>query len=94
MSEPSDNTPFLADNEHEEESHVIKTSPANSQFKRPLRILAVFDSIFSILVFALLIVTYVFINTGSFTYTYGAEETIRDLSIAVCLHLLSCTYHS
>jgi hypothetical protein len=85
MSEPTDNTPFLSGNDHdEEESHFIKTLPANSYFKRSLKIIAALDLVLSILVFALLIVNYVYIKTGPFSgYTYNTEETIRDLSIAV-----------
>lgn len=85
MSEPSDSTPFLADTEdYNEESHDIKTPPANAHFKRPLKIITFFDALLSILIFALLIVTVVFINTGPFSgYTGNSTDAVRDLAIAV-----------
>ncbi|RFU26831.1 hypothetical protein B7463_g9504, partial [Scytalidium lignicola] len=88
MASHSENTPFLADNDHDdsyggEESHPVKTSYANSHFQRPLRILTSVTAFFCLSVFGLLITSYVLLQVGPFVYTYSSEDSIRDL--AICL---------
>ncbi|OCK92855.1 uncharacterized protein K441DRAFT_662504 [Cenococcum geophilum 1.58] len=89
----SENTPFLADNDHsdnydETESHVTKTSPANAHFKRPIKILTIFISLFSISIFGLLIASYVLIQVGPFQYTYSSPDRVRDLAICLFVNFI------
>jgi len=93
MSDDHENTPFLADNEHndtydETDSDVVKVSPANANFRVPLKILTSFSSVLSFLIFGLLIASYVFIITGQFQSTYDAQRTVRDLAICLFVNLI------
>lgn len=90
MAEPTASTAFLADNDHdhgynysEEDDNLPKNAPANAHFKRPIKILTAITSLFSFLVFGLLIGAYVFLKTGPFTQTNDPERAARDLAIVV-----------
>jgi hypothetical protein len=88
MASRSEETPFLADNDHgddydEGESGFIKYTPANSHYRRPIRILSGVISFLSLSIFGVLIACYVLINVGPFQYTWGTREASRDLAIVV-----------
>jgi len=84
MPRLTDETPFLADNEHDGlENHPIMVASANSHFKRPLNIITAVLSVLSIAVFALLIVTYVLLQTGPFRSIWSSQDSVRDLAIVV-----------
>ncbi|KAH8599471.1 hypothetical protein B0O99DRAFT_611109 [Bisporella sp. PMI_857] len=88
----SENTPFLADSEHDGgESHPIKTRSANAHFKPALKLITILNSLFSILIFALLIVTYVMLRTGPFLYTYDSRDAVRDLAIVLFVNFILAT---
>jgi len=88
MSLIGDETPFLADNDHDGEDHVIKSIPANTHFKRPLRILSAINSMVSGLTFALLIATIILIQSGPYYYTYDAVNACRDLAITIGINFI------
>lgn len=83
----AESTPFLAQSDdgddYDNESHPIKTRPANAHFKRPIKLLTILNSFLSIAVFGLLIATFVLTSTGSFNNVYSTKETLRDLAIVV-----------
>ncbi|KAH8801419.1 hypothetical protein F5884DRAFT_862117 [Xylogone sp. PMI_703] len=96
MASNSETTPFLADDDHDdsyggEESHPIKTSEANSYFKRPIRILTSLIAFFCLSVFGLLIASYVMVEVGPFVYTYSSEESIRSLAICLFINFILST---
>jgi len=94
MAEPSEGTPFLADNEHshdDPESDYVKPLPANSHFKKPIRILAAIISLLSLGIGALLIVCCVVVQVGPFEYTWGTGEAARDLAICAFVTFLLTT---
>lgn len=84
----SESTPFLADNDHdnnyvEAEGRVSKTLPANGHFKLAIKILSIIVTALSILITGLLIASYVLIRVGPFVYTYISKDRVRDLAICV-----------
>jgi hypothetical protein len=90
MADHSENTPFLADNDHgnnydESQGDFIKVSPANSHFRRPIRILTGIISFLSLSVFGLLVASYVLLKVAPFQYTWGPQEAIRGLAICVSI---------
>ena len=68
-----------------EENYSIRVLPANSHFKRSLKIITILISDLSISVFALLIFTYVKLSNGPFYSTWGSRDYVKELSIVVCL---------
>ncbi len=92
MADHSENTPFLADNDHgdshdESGSHFIKVTPANSHFRRTIRILTSLTSFLSLSIFGLLIASYVVLNVAPLQFKWGSDEAIRDLAICVSIPL-------
>jgi len=83
MPQLTDETPFLADNERDGQS--AKRLPANCYFRRPLKFLAILNSVLSISIFVLLIVIYVLLRNGPFVNTWSSEESVQNLAIVVCL---------
>jgi hypothetical protein len=100
MDGPSDNTPFLDDNDHilvdshdETESRPLKPSPAND-LKRPIQILTIIILFLSLAIFGLLTATYVLINAGPFKYTWSSREVVRHLAICVSRFLFPFNHRS
>lgn len=97
MAGPSASTPFLADNDHDngddydEGETLVKNAPANAYFIRPIRILTSITSLFSILIFGLLIASVVLLKIGPFNYTYSSVDTARDLAICLFVNFLLTT---
>lgn len=97
MADSSASTPFLADNDHdhgdsyEGEESLSKNAPANAYFKRPIRILSAITSLFSLLIFGLLIAALVLLKVGPFNYTYSSNDTVRDLAICLFVNTLLTT---
>ena len=87
MAEPSEGTPFLADNDHhghdEQDDDYIKPLPANSHFKKPLRILTSIVCLLSLGVGIVSIAAIIFARTGPFVQHYHVVEEARDLAICV-----------
>jgi hypothetical protein len=88
MASGSENTPFLADNDHrdsydEAEGGFTKIPPANAHFRRPIRILTGVVSFLSLSIFGLLIASYILLNVGPFEWNWGSKEAIQDLAICV-----------
>jgi hypothetical protein len=93
MADHSENTPFLADNDHgdshdESGSHFIKVTPANSHFRRTIRILTSLTSFLSLSIFGLLIASYVVLNVAPVQFKWGPDEAIRDLAICLFVNFL------
>ncbi|KAG4438623.1 hypothetical protein IFR05_005906 [Cadophora sp. M221] len=98
MADHSENTPFLADNDHNDEvnrqdgddyeASPAKT-PANSHFKRSIKALTIVLVIFSALTVMLAIASFVMIQVSSFKgYIYGAREVLKDLGICAFVALI------
>lgn len=96
MAGRSEETPFLADTDHGDnyddgEGGFTKYTPANSHFRRPIRIFASVISLLSLAICGLLIACYVLINVGPFQYKWGTREAARDLAICVSTSLSTVT---
>ncbi|KAK0113477.1 hypothetical protein ONS95_013734 [Cadophora gregata] len=98
MADDSENTPFLSDNDHDDETNkfhgeeedvlMTKTS-ANSRFKRSIKALTIVLVIFSSLVVMTAIATFAVIQVASFTgYTYNARYVLKDLGICTFISLI------
>jgi hypothetical protein len=89
MAIDPEDTPFLADNEHiesydERESHSLNILPANAHFKLPLRMLAIFSIILSLIVLGLLITSYAIVESGPFGVgIWSTKDAIRCLALFV-----------
>lgn len=92
MTDDFENTPFLTDNEHDDDigtqnEHLHDTPnkiPANGHFKRAIKALTIVLVVFSALTFMSAIASFVMILVGSFTgYIYGTREVLKDLGICV-----------
>jgi hypothetical protein len=109
MADDSESTPFLADNDHDQDTTPIKDPeddvmkvalPANTHFKRPIKILTICVSAFSGIATVILIAAFVIIKVGPFmAYTYGAQYVVQDLGITVSIttspyFTYSCTFHA
>ncbi|KAE9362948.1 hypothetical protein N431DRAFT_390431 [Stipitochalara longipes BDJ] len=96
MAEPSEGTPFLSDNDHQDthdepEDDYVKPLPANSHFKQPLRILAAVISLLSLGVGIVLIAAIIFAKTGPFEHVYHTTEEARDLAICAFMNFVLST---
>jgi hypothetical protein len=88
MTEDSESTPFLADNDHddndeERENHVTMALPASYHFKYPLKILTIVISLLCISIVGLLIASYILLKVGPFENAYLSQDGTRDLAIGV-----------
>ncbi len=103
MADDSENTPFLADTDHEndvndfhEEGYddVPSKIPANSHFKRSIKTLTIVLAIFSALTIMMAITSFVLIQIAPFKgYTYNARDVLKDLGICVStFNLISILY--
>ncbi|PVH83938.1 hypothetical protein DL98DRAFT_91209 [Cadophora sp. DSE1049] len=98
MADDSENTPFLSDNDHDDEVNTfhaedddaqITKSPANSHFKRPIKALTIVLAIFSALVVMVAVASFVVIQVASFNgYTYNARDELKDLGICTFISLI------
>lgn len=99
MADDSENTPFLTDNDHEddvnnfhgEENEAVASKiPANSHFKRSIKALTIVLAIFSALTVMMAIASFVLIQIAPFKgYTYNARDVLKDLGVCVCAFHLS-----
>jgi len=91
----AESTPFLAHSDdgddYDNESHPIKTQPANAHFKRPISLLTILNSFLSIGVFGLLIATVILASTGPFNNVYSVKEALRDLTIVLGVNFILTT---
>jgi hypothetical protein len=95
MADDSESTPFLTDNDHDQdtapvqhpEDDVVKaTFPVNAYFKRPVKIVTICVSLFSGVNVMILITAFVILQVGPFRgYYYGADYAIQALGITVRL---------
>jgi hypothetical protein len=96
MAESSENTPFLASNDHLDDTNArndtedeipTKTLPANAHFKRPIKIVKICVSIASVLAAGILIASFIVVQAVPFTeypwYTYGTRSVLQGLGICV-----------
>jgi hypothetical protein len=89
MAEPSEDTPFLAQNNHENQDEhgydYVKPLPANSYFKLPIRTLTAAICLLSLGVGIVCIAAIIFARTGPFVQRYHVVEEARDLAICVSI---------
>ncbi|RDW79393.1 hypothetical protein BP6252_04031 [Coleophoma cylindrospora] len=93
MAYDSENTPFLAETDHGDdyedgETYSSKSTPANTHFKRPLRIVKSVVTLLSLLTTVLVVVCFIFVQNGPFEYIWSTKAHLLSLGIVLFVNFL------
>jgi hypothetical protein len=97
MADDSESTPFLTDNDHDQDNNTLIKDPeddvmkatltANASFERRVRILTICVSLFSGITTLILIATFVIIQVGPFFrgFSFQTGYDVQALGITVSI---------